>query len=89
MLEVGVKAFKEDLSRYLRRVREGERIVVTDRGHPIALVTPVDEPAEQDWAWALVQEGKATWRGGKPGPGARPPKITGKTTSEMVLEDRR
>ncbi|HUP25586.1 MAG TPA: type II toxin-antitoxin system prevent-host-death family antitoxin [Thermoanaerobaculia bacterium] len=88
MREVGVKALKDDLSRYLRRVREGERLIVTDRGHPIALVTPI-ETAEQGWAWALVQEGKATWRGGKPGPGARPPKISGKTTSEMVLEDRR
>jgi prevent-host-death family protein len=89
MVEVGVKALKDDLSRYLRRVREGERLVVTDQGRPIALLTPIDEPAEGSWAWTLVQEGKATWRGGKPELAARSPKISGKTTSEMVLEDRR
>jgi antitoxin (DNA-binding transcriptional repressor) of toxin-antitoxin stability system len=36
MTEVGVRALKNRLSEYLRRVKAGERIVVTERGVPIA-----------------------------------------------------
>jgi prevent-host-death family protein len=44
MTEVGVRALKNRLSEYLRRVRNGERIVVTDRGVPIAELRPPEHP---------------------------------------------
>ena len=40
-MEVGVAAFRADLKKWLDLVRSGEEIVVTDRGVPIARVTPV------------------------------------------------
>lgn len=89
MVEVGIKSLKDHLSEYLRRARQGERIVVTDRGAPVAMLAPVEESAEVRWAWELVRSGAASWGGGKPKGLADPPKIRGKMASEIVLEDRR
>ncbi|MCJ7672194.1 MAG: type II toxin-antitoxin system prevent-host-death family antitoxin, partial [Acidimicrobiia bacterium] len=33
-VEVGVRDLKNNLSRYLDRVKEGEEVIVTDRGRP-------------------------------------------------------
>ena len=90
MTRVGVRVLKDHLSEYLKRVRDGERIVVTDRGEPLAALTPVEETDEARWGWDLVRERVASWRGGKPRGSARPPTLKAKTTtSEMVLQDRR
>ncbi|HEV8230855.1 MAG TPA: type II toxin-antitoxin system prevent-host-death family antitoxin [Thermoanaerobaculia bacterium] len=90
MTRVGVKALKDRLSEYLRRVGNGERVVVTDRGKPIAAITPIEEPQEVRLAWDLVRRGLASWSGGKPRGSARPPALKGgKTAAEIVLEDRR
>jgi prevent-host-death family protein len=90
MTRVGVRALKDHLSEYLRRVREGERIVVTDRGEPLAELTPIEETDEARWGWDLVRERVASWSGGKPRGSARAPVLKRrKTTSEMILEDRR
>lgn len=89
MTRIGVKALKDRLSEYLRRVGEGERIIITDRGEPIAALTPVEEADEVRWGWDLVREGIAHWSGGKPGGCANAPAAKGKTMAQMVLEDRR
>lgn len=55
--QVGVRDLKNGLSAYLRRVADGETIVVTDRGRAIARLVPVT------WQAGLVelaQRGAAT-----------------------------
>lgn len=89
MEEVGIKVLKDHLSEYLRRAQQGERIVVTDRGAPIAVLTPIEEGKEARWVWDLVRAGKASWSGGKPRGSENPPKVRGKMASEIVIEDRR
>lgn len=92
MDRIGVKEFKDHVSQFLRRVRQGERLLITDRGAPVASLAPHTEAAEVRSAWELVDSGAATWKGGKPTGGARPGParaIRGKTTAQMVLEDRR
>jgi len=90
MTRVGVRALKDHLSEYLRRVGEGERIVVTARGEPLAALTPIEETDEARWSWSLVRERLANWSGGKPRGSAKAPVLKRKkTTSDMVLEDRR
>ena len=39
MAQVGIRAFKAELSRYLRQVRSGRSVLVTDRGQVIAEVS--------------------------------------------------
>lgn len=45
-VEVGVRELKNHLSRYLERVRDGEEVIVTDRGHPVARLLAVDAPTD-------------------------------------------
>jgi prevent-host-death family protein len=40
---VGVRQLRQNLSRYLRRVARGERLEVTDRGNPVAVLGPIPE----------------------------------------------
>jgi len=41
MERIGVRELRQNASRYLRRVAQGESIEITDRGRPVAvLVTP-------------------------------------------------
>jgi prevent-host-death family protein len=44
------------MSRYLRLVREGESIEVTDRGEPIAMITPI--PKKESVLERLRREGR-------------------------------
>ncbi|MGH9918961.1 MAG: type II toxin-antitoxin system Phd/YefM family antitoxin [Nitrososphaerales archaeon] len=37
---VGVAQLRQNLSRYLRRVERGERLIVTDRNRPVAELGP-------------------------------------------------
>lgn len=36
MVSVGIRELKNNLSRYLRMVQAGERVLITDRGRPVA-----------------------------------------------------
>jgi prevent-host-death family protein len=41
MERVGVRELRQNLSVYLRRVRRGEKLEVTERGHPVAVLHPI------------------------------------------------
>ena len=89
MENIGVRELKAQLSMHLRRVAGGERLVVTDRGRPIASLVPVERVPALDWAHAMVAEGRARWSGGKPIGLSKRIRSRGTPTSQMVLEDRR
>jgi len=86
---VGVRELKNRLSEYLRRVADGERIVVTDRGRPVATLAPIEETDAARAAWRLVTAGVATWNGGKPVGLADGPIPRGGSVADAVIEDRR
>ena len=55
---VGVAELRQNLSRYLREVERGERLLVTDRNRPVAeLGPPATSGADLD---RLVAEGRVT-----------------------------
>lgn len=87
---VGIREVKNGLSRYLRRVKTGETITITERGVPVARLVPVENrlPAGAE---ELLQNGDASWRGGKPGSGSpvSSRRKSTKTLGEIVAEDRR
>jgi prevent-host-death family protein len=86
---VGVRELKARLSEFLWRVEAGQRLTVTDRGRPVALLTPVQPSARPDWAQTMVADGRARWDGGRPLGLARRIRSRGKLASQMVLDDRR
>jgi prevent-host-death family protein len=87
--EMGVRALKARLSSCLKRVRAGERVTITDRRRPIAVIVPIDEPPSVGWAHRLAASGGARWAGGKPSGLAPRVPSRGKAASRMVLDDRR
>ena len=90
METVGIRDLKAHLSRHLKRVRSGTRLLVTEHGRSIATINPVETPVDTDWAHQLVAEGRAHWNGGKPTGSKKPVALTGeRTASSVVLEDRR
>jgi prevent-host-death family protein len=84
-MEVGVRELRNNLSRYLDRVRDGEEVVVTDRGRAIARVLPVGAERVLD---RLIAEGVAT-------PPQQPKRRAGKpikskgVVSDLVANQRR
>jgi prevent-host-death family protein len=46
-VEVGVRDLKNNLSRYLDRVQEGEEVIVTDRGKPVARLSSLDHSTDR------------------------------------------
>jgi prevent-host-death family protein len=41
---IGVRELRQNLTKYLRRVQRGERLEVTERGKPVAVLAPLGEP---------------------------------------------
>jgi len=89
MTEVGVEALKDRLGDYLKRARQGERILITERGHSIALLIPIEGSESERRAWNLVESGAASWSGGKPVGSRHRPRARGQSASAIALEDRR
>lgn len=86
---VGVRALKDRLSEYLRRVQQGERVVITDRGTPIAALVALEPAPGEEAGWELVRSGAAEWRGGKPRGAEGAPRLSGAPASDAVLSGRR
>lgn len=58
----GIRELKEQLSAYIRRVKSGETIIITDRGKPVGRLVPYSETLSDQLA--LMQEaGFINWNG--------------------------
>lgn len=85
-MEVGVRELRADLSRWLKRVQAGEEIVVTERGKPIARITPANSRSKLD---ELIARGLAT-PAKRPVRSVLPPPIKANgTVSDLVRDDDR
>ncbi len=68
-MDVGVRELKQHLSAYLDRAAAGERIQVTDRGRPRALIVPLpggdnlQRGLDEGWITAAPEPGdiSTTW----------------------------
>lgn len=92
-MEVSIRDMKNRLSKYLKLVRTGKEVVITDRGKPVAQLTLV-KPAAENEEEAIARINALPWvRPGKGGKikGAKHPipwKPGDKLASDIVLEDR-
>jgi len=87
MAKAGIRKLKNNLKYYISLVRSGEHVVVTNRGHDVALIVPVEGPDNYSRLMEMVKEGLAIWEGGKPIP-PEPIAASGKPASVIVIEDR-
>jgi prevent-host-death family protein len=89
MVTVGIRELKRNLSAYLRSVKDGKKVVITDRKKEIAVIVPFREAGGQEKILQLVREGVADWSGEKPRGMSDRIKSKGKSISSAVVEDRR
>ena len=84
---VGVRELRQNLSRWLRRVERGESFEVTERGTPVAMLTPLP-PANSALA-RLVAEGRIARvaRGNLADLGPPPPRRPGEMSISQALDE--
>lgn len=89
---VGIRDLRDRLTRWVGRVRRGDRIVVTDRGKPVAVLVPFRRGKPADQAARLT----ALLSGGHVSPAGRPfqkwPRSvrgTGARPSDIIVQSRR
>lgn len=86
---VGIRELKAQLSYYVRQVKSGETIIITERGKPVGRIVPVEKSLDEKMQ-ELIESGFAAWNGKKLEPGEPVAVNKGeKTVAELVLEDRR
>ena len=85
---VGIRELKARLSHYLRRVKGGETVLITDRGQPVGRIIPTAEPLN-DRLQRMAEAGLILWSGRKLEP--RPPVARARgeqTVADLLIEDR-
>jgi len=89
METIGIRELKDNLSRYMKKVKSGEKIIVTDRKKEIAIILPLEKKTNEEKIYQLIQRGVASWSGSKPE--GMPGRIIsrGKSVSDAVIENRR
>ena len=87
-MRVGTRELKSKLSEYMRRVKSGQTIVVTEHGKPIGQIVPVKASLEERMQ-GLVAAGLAVWDGQKLKP-YKPVAINRgeRQVSDLVVDDR-
>jgi prevent-host-death family protein len=66
-VKVGIRNLRNQLSEHLRRVREGQTILITDHGKVVARILPVERSLE-DKLQDLQEAGLLSWSGEKLSP---------------------
>ncbi|RMH36223.1 MAG: type II toxin-antitoxin system prevent-host-death family antitoxin [Nitrospirae bacterium] len=93
MSAVGVKELKNRLTYFLQRTKQGEEIIVTERGKPIALLQPIKTAQHAASIEArlarLAALGLVTQPSRRTRKTPKPIKIAGPPISQAILEDRR
>jgi len=88
MTMVGIRELKAHLSAYLKRVEQGESVVISMHGKQVATIIPSAKKKTETKLWELVRKGKVSWSGGKPTGLKNPIPSRGKPASRMIIEDR-
>jgi prevent-host-death family protein len=87
-LRVGTRELKNKLSEYLRRVKAGETVIVTEHGKSIGQIVPI-KPTVEERLRMMVDAGQVEWNGEKLKP--YQPVAVNKSNhqlSDLVVEDR-
>lgn len=92
---VGIRELKAHLSRYMKDVKEGNEVLVSERGKAVARLLPMEAQSEHDRVGSFLKrlsaEGRiilpATRR--KPSPPGKRKKVKGSPFSDAVKEMRR
>jgi prevent-host-death family protein len=94
METVGIKELRNKLSNYVKLAKEGNKIIVTDRGTPVAIIQSADyvenNMGVEEKLALLAKRGmlRLPLKKGKFAP-FKSVKAAGKSASEIIIEERR
>ena len=87
-MTVGIRELKAQLSAYIRRVKAGGTVVITDRGTPVGRIVPLS-PSIEARVQELTETGLVAWSGRKLAPLAPVARTQGqRSVADLLLEDR-
>lgn len=85
---IGIRDLKAQLSSYVQEAKAGNIVIITERGQPVAKLTPIRPTIEQRLD-ELVEVGLVEWSGQRLPPFTPEIATRGdKTVAELLLEDR-
>jgi prevent-host-death family protein len=87
--KVGIRELKENLSKYMTKVKSGQTIIITDHGKPVGRIIPEGQSLEERIE-ALRKAGVIAWSGKKL-KRIKPPAVnrSDKLVSDIVIEMRK
>ena len=87
---VSIRELKSRLSHFLRLTKEGESLIITDRGTPIGRIVPIAQSGNSldERLAAMKQAGQLEWSGRKLSPNKPVAKLRGKRTVAEFVENR-
>jgi prevent-host-death family protein len=87
-MRVGIRDLKAGLCAYLREVKNGKTIDITEHGQVVARLVPAPKTLEERLA-AMVAAGVADWNGETLQPVKNKPRVRGSgTVADLIIEDR-
>jgi prevent-host-death family protein len=85
-MEVAISRFRAELKHWLERVRDGEEVIVTDHGTPLARVIGVERRPLME---RLIREGVITPAKRPRQPASAHPRVKARgTVSDLISEQR-
>jgi prevent-host-death family protein len=89
-LQVGIRELKSRLSHYIRHVKSGQTVTITEYGKPVGQIIPItEEQSLEDRLKAMQEAGLLEWNGQKLEPTPRQARTKGdRTVADLLLEDR-
>lgn len=85
---IGIRDLKTHLSNYVQQAKAGNVVIITERGEPVAKLTPI-RPTVKQRLDELIEAGLLEWSG-QPLPPFTPEVAThgDRTVADLLLEDR-
>ena len=85
---VGIRDQKAQLSSYMKRVKAGDTVIITERGKAVGRIVPVEQSVEARLQ-VMIQEGLAEWDGRMLEPRAPVAEARGDyMVADLLLENR-
>jgi prevent-host-death family protein len=86
---VGVRQLKAQLSKYMRQVKAGRSIIITERGKAVGRLVPNAQSLDERLV-AMVKSGRADWNGKRLKPVKPVARVKkGHSVAALLVEDRR
>ena len=87
-VQVGIRDLKARLSEYIRQVRSGQTVVITDHGRVVGRILPAEQPLEERLR-SLQEAGLLAWSGQTLEP-IEPPAVNRSehTLADLIVEMR-